>query len=204
MQEPGSTRERLVAAASEIFARDGFHKAGVREICAEAGNVNVASVKYHFGGKLGLYRAVIESGANDLRDKRPVAIEGASPSETLSNWLRQFLELTLIHRHHHPFISRIMQHELREPTEVLDHMVGNFIGPVHGDLARIIGQLSGRPAAANRQTAGMILSMCANFETSRPLFDRLGVKMPAEPAALARFANEVTAFVLHGVLGGNQ
>ena len=53
------TRERLVTAASELFAENGFRKVTVRDICTAAG-ANVAAVNYHFGDKLGLYREVLE------------------------------------------------------------------------------------------------------------------------------------------------
>jgi AcrR family transcriptional regulator len=201
MPEPASTKDRLVAAAGEVFGREGFHRAGVREICAEAGNVNVASVKYYFGDKIGLYRAVMEKAAGDLKDKRPVEVESATPEESLGKWLRQFLEFTLIHRHNHPYLGRIVKHELREPTEILDFMVTAFVGPVHADLTRILAKLTGRPPAANKQIAALILSMCANLETSRPLFERLGGKLPSEEAAVARFAEQITSFVLYGVMG---
>lgn len=39
------TKERLTRAAGVVFARDGFQRAGVREICALAG-VNLALVNY--------------------------------------------------------------------------------------------------------------------------------------------------------------
>lgn len=201
MRESASTKDRLIAAAGEVFAREGFQRAGVREICAEAGNVNVASVKYYFGDKMGLYRAVMEKAAGDLKDKRPVEIESASPEESLGKWLRQFLEFTLVHRHRHPYIGRIVKHELREPTEIMDFMVSYFVGPVHADLTRVLTRLNRRPAAANKQLATLILSMCANLETSRSLFERLGSKLPSEEAALARFAEQITQFVLYGVMG---
>lgn len=206
MAKQDSTRERLMSAAGEIFARDGFQKAGVREICEAAGGANVASVKYYFGGKIGLYREVIRAAMTDLHSKRPVPVEGLDPQEALANWLRQFLELTLIHRHNHPYAGRIMKHELREPTEILDEIVQNVIGPIHKELARVLAKVTGLQSNsnANRQTAALVLSMCANLETSRPVLERLGARIPVDPAAVGVFASEITEFVLHGVMGGNK
>ena len=53
------SRTRLLMAGGAVFASRGFNRATVREICGEA-NVNIASVGYYFGDKLGLYREVME------------------------------------------------------------------------------------------------------------------------------------------------
>jgi AcrR family transcriptional regulator len=55
---PDKTRQRLLEAAGEIFAEQGFRKATVRDICARA-DANVASVKYHFGDKEKLYSEIL-------------------------------------------------------------------------------------------------------------------------------------------------
>lgn len=204
MNDAVSTSDRLVAAAGAIFARDGFHRAGLREICRAANGANVSSVKYHFGDKLSLYRAVMERAAEDLSGKRPVAAAAeAVPEESLRLWLRQFLELALVHRHNHPYAGHIMKHELRQPTPILDEMVEKFIAPMHRELGRILARVTGRPAAsaANRQTAALVLSLCANLETARPVLERLGTKLPADTGAIARFADEITEFVLMGIKG---
>jgi AcrR family transcriptional regulator len=53
------TRQRLLEAATEIFAELGYHKASIRAIALKAGT-NLASIHYHFRDKAGLYRAVFE------------------------------------------------------------------------------------------------------------------------------------------------
>jgi len=56
---PENTRDRLLAAAREVFAESGFKGATVREICRRA-EVNVAAVNYHFNGKEALFMAALE------------------------------------------------------------------------------------------------------------------------------------------------
>ena len=61
------TREALVLAALEIFGRDGFEAASTRAIADKAG-ANQALINYHFKGKQGLYLAVFEYIAEQMRD----------------------------------------------------------------------------------------------------------------------------------------
>lgn len=54
------TRARLIDAALDRFARDGFHNVGVRAIARDVG-VTDAAVFRHFGSKRGLLQAVFEA-----------------------------------------------------------------------------------------------------------------------------------------------
>ena len=58
-QQGGETNDRLVAAATEVFADVGYRAATLREICRR-GNANIAAVNYHFRDKEQLYRVVLE------------------------------------------------------------------------------------------------------------------------------------------------
>lgn len=53
-----STRERILDAAEELFAKRGYYGVSVRDITEQA-RVQLALVSYHFGSKEQLYREVI-------------------------------------------------------------------------------------------------------------------------------------------------
>ncbi|HXZ84253.1 MAG TPA: TetR family transcriptional regulator [Myxococcota bacterium] len=53
-------RRELVAAARELFARRGFGDVGIRELARAAG-VTPGMISYYFGGKQGLYEAMLAS-----------------------------------------------------------------------------------------------------------------------------------------------
>ncbi|WP_309505866.1 TetR/AcrR family transcriptional regulator [Streptomyces pyxinae] len=66
-----STRERLLAAASGLFAERGYERATVREIAARA-EVNQALLFRYFGSKQGLFGEVVaRDGQEQLRGTPP-------------------------------------------------------------------------------------------------------------------------------------
>jgi AcrR family transcriptional regulator len=62
-----ATRRSLLDAATRIFAESGFADASIRAITRKA-KANQAAVTYHFGGKDGLYRAVLKMAFETFDD----------------------------------------------------------------------------------------------------------------------------------------
>ncbi|HHT02467.1 MAG TPA: TetR/AcrR family transcriptional regulator [Firmicutes bacterium] len=60
---PGEKRAAILAAAMEIFSRDGFHKARVEDIAAQAG-VGKGTVYEYFRGKQDLYQEMFHVGVD--------------------------------------------------------------------------------------------------------------------------------------------
>ncbi len=56
---PGQSRQALLDAARDLFARREFAAVSLRQIAAQA-KVNPAMIHYHFGSKEGLYEAMLE------------------------------------------------------------------------------------------------------------------------------------------------
>src|SRR5262245_38036616 len=57
-RDAAATREAILEAATRRFATQGYERAGVREIAADAG-VTAALVNRYFGSKEGLFAEVI-------------------------------------------------------------------------------------------------------------------------------------------------
>ena len=64
-----TTKDRILATAERLFARDGVEATSLRTITTEAG-VNLAAVNYHFQSKEALMHAVIARRLDPLNVKR--------------------------------------------------------------------------------------------------------------------------------------
>lgn len=63
-----ATRTRLIEAAIEIFAANGFDGTSTRML-AERAHANLGAIPYYFGGKAGLYRAAAQHIADGVSEK---------------------------------------------------------------------------------------------------------------------------------------
>jgi AcrR family transcriptional regulator len=80
---PGSARERLLAAADELFYAEGIHTVGIDRIIERAG-VAKASLYSLFGNKEGLIRAYLRGRLQRRQDRTLRRLEGVeSPRERL-------------------------------------------------------------------------------------------------------------------------
>jgi TetR/AcrR family fatty acid metabolism transcriptional regulator len=89
-------RERLLAAAVELFAEQGYAATGIAEVCARAGVAKTA-LYWHFDNKEGLLAAVIESiGTSWIEQIRKAAYQAGTAEERIerlvSEWRRILLE----------------------------------------------------------------------------------------------------------------
>lgn len=169
------TRERLLDAAARLFADRGFRRVTVREICQTA-RANVASVNYHFGDKLGLYREVLQRAITMMRattDAAQRAGEGQPPEERL----RRFLQVYLRRVAADPsvtWIHRLMNREVLDPTPALDAIVEQGLQPRLRYLADLVAEMLGADPADER-VARVVASINAQvLPYVHPLRARIG------------------------------
>ncbi|HMC83468.1 MAG TPA: helix-turn-helix domain-containing protein, partial [Candidatus Polarisedimenticolia bacterium] len=112
-----ATREALLDAATELFARRGFDGASVELIARKAG-VNKAMINYHFRGKKGLYDAILAATFAPAGE-RLKEIRGSSREADVR--LREFIDLfveTVAGRPHLP--AMILREVLAGGTHLED------------------------------------------------------------------------------------
>ena len=142
------TRERILEVALPIFANNGYAGSSIRTI-ANAAEVNVASVAYHFMDKEGLYETVVNRLYEDLSQGVAQIELGKALDESLG-WAWDFA------RSHRDHIRLMMRHYLdhqQRPTVVTEKWAGPLLQLGEGVV------LSLQPSWTASQSRLFLLSM---------------------------------------------
>ncbi|GFO69284.1 hypothetical protein GMLC_28630 [Geomonas limicola] len=108
---PQTTKEMLLAAATEMFAEYGYNQVSVRDICRKC-NTSISMITYHFGGKEGLYQKVLRKQFSCYSAIRRLAADKSSPLVRLEKYVIWALD-----RHRtSPHFSKIYLRELMSPS----------------------------------------------------------------------------------------
>lgn len=86
MRRSAEVKGRLLEAAGQEFAENGFDAASIRAICERA-RTNLASVNYHFRSKGHLYREVVAEAYRRALLARPEHGAGGSVAEELRAYI---------------------------------------------------------------------------------------------------------------------
>jgi AcrR family transcriptional regulator len=201
-----TTRQRLLEAATVLFAAEGFRRVTVRDICREA-RANVAAVNYHFRDKMGLYREVIDGAVAGIRELTAEAIrmgEGRPPREKLEAYVRVHCERLFELRRPDVLkpilpLQELIYREMSDPTPALETLMDDAFSPRFEYLAAVVGELMGRPADDVRvvQCATSVHAQVLIFRPS-PMVDRLRARV--KPAfEVEPVIDHIVAFSLTGI-----
>ena len=134
-KSPRDAKEKLLPAAAQLFAERGYAGVSIREVAAAAG-VNSALISYHFGGKEGLYEAVVSAQFERViaRVER-IAASGGTPQEKMKMYGDV---IRLNHTEDQPLMARLIQGELSSPTSCMENVIKKNIGRVAGIVVGMI------------------------------------------------------------------
>lgn len=203
-QATPETRRRLLEAAGEIFAEQGFHNATVRDICERA-KANIASVNYHFGDKERLYEAVLKYAHGYSVEKYPPLLglaEAAPGEDRLCAYIRSFL-LRIFDDGRPAWHGKLMAREIVDPTGALDVLVEQAFRPQFERLRTIVRDLLGHDADEEqvRHCAGSIIGQCLFYHYGRVVFTRLNPEQRYAREDVERLAGHITRFSLAALKG---
>ena len=193
------TREKLLAAASRVFAEKGFEKATVREICQAAQVSNLAAVNYYFGDKERLYIESVKRAHRMKVAETPLPVWG--PDTPAEEKLRGVI-LTMAHRliaeSSQPWHEQLMMREVMHPTAAVAELVQEFFRPHFEILLGVIDELVPAETTAEQRhkLAFSIVGQCLHYRVARPIMNLL--LGPEESATLTpdRIAEHVAQFSL--------
>ncbi len=188
------TRDRLLKAAEHLFAGRGFKNVTVRDIC-RAARANVAAVNYHFGDKLGLYRAVLRADMDAVRQASESAREagrGQPPDEQLRRYMMIWIRRMLTPGRE--TVHRLIQHEMSDPT--VEQVVRPRLEYLSGVVAQMLGCDPADPMVKRcvASTQAQLVSYLPN-----PVAARLGFSFKPTPERIDEVARHIADFSVAGI-----
>ncbi|MZR32318.1 TetR/AcrR family transcriptional regulator [Sneathiella litorea] len=117
---PGATRKKLLASGRKEFANRGLEGARVDEIAKRAG-VNKQLVYHHFGNKDELYRHVLESIYQEIREReQALKLDTLPPLEALQKLVEFSFDYTAKNRDFAPILIDENVHKGRHMKDIQD------------------------------------------------------------------------------------
>lgn len=205
--EAVETRQKLLEAAGEIFAEQGFRMASVRDICQRA-RANVAAVNYHFGDKQRLYSEVLHFAHTctaPIEEIRQVLQAPVSPAERLGLFVQGFLK-SFLASGRPAWAGQLMAREMVEPTEALDEIVEQQIRPKFAVLRELVANIIGVPVEHEsvRWYAACVIAQCLFWHNNRAIIERLYPDLRSRPDYIEFLAQHITRFSLSGLLDARK
>ncbi len=130
------TQQRLLKAAKREFCQRGYDGARMEQIVKRAG-CNIRMAYHYFGGKEGLYLAVLEEVYGHLREQeRELALDHLAPLEAMQS----LLEFTFSYMAEHPDFISLVRNENLLAGRILkkSHKVVQEATPLVGMIENII------------------------------------------------------------------
>ncbi len=180
---PRDARQRLLEAGRDVFGSLNLEGATTRQIAQQAG-VNQAAIAYYFGGKEGLYEAVIKQllstkfelvrpTVTEVQRHLAAGIPGKAAALAMLKQLLFVLLETVLTQGAHSTWARIIMREQMQPTSAFDLLYERAIRRVHETVSTLLGSVLGLPATDPKvilrahMLVGQVLIFLSGQETIR-------------------------------------
>jgi AcrR family transcriptional regulator len=148
-QDTDDTRQRILQAAAQVFAQEGYARATTRAL-ADAADVNEVTLFRHFGSKQGLFSAIIDAYAGPALAtalsaqlsgdyRQDLLVMGGHVLNTLLE-RREATRLMLCEAEHFPEVRQVMAENPRQLRQTLagylrQQMAQGRVRPLHAEVA---------------------------------------------------------------------
>lgn len=213
VRDPESTKAAVLGAAEALFARRGYDAVSLQEIGEEAG-VSRGTPSYFFGSKKGLYQAVVERMADDVRGfvagphSGPVSGErGNDVGEAMVAAIGGYVDFLASRPNFVSLVGRevLDMERLSDEEPGLTSLAEVLGDPGAGFLAEGLRRGPFRQDVDARQLAISIIALCFfPFAHAEGLLKKqLGLD-PYDPAFLEERKRHVVDLVMRGIMVPGQ
>lgn len=200
-----TTRERLLEAASELFAERGFRRASARDICARA-DANTAAISYHFRGKRGLYAAVLTHVPSVHRGNVPRTDSEGGSAEPASSRLHLFIHgwlSRLLGTGFDAWQAQVAARELAEPVAGLGREAQDAAVRPLVQLRAIVREILPHASdTAVRYSTLSIAGQCLFYFNCRAVIQRLYPSYSMAREDIELIADHISGFSVAGMARG--
>lgn len=183
------TKQKLLDAALDAFAENGFQGTSTRNIAERAG-VHHPLITYHFKNKEELWRAAADRIFREFNGKLARAAEeqaGECPKARMSAMIRAYVHYAASN----PALHKIMVQEASRPSKRLDWLVDTHLRPVFQIVVKDIEELQKRGVAPEgdpallfhmiRVSSGALIALALELKGT----SNIDLEKPAQLDALA-------------------
>jgi AcrR family transcriptional regulator len=135
-----ATRDRIVAAAIDLFSERSYDGASTRDIAARA-EVTQPLVNYHFRTKEALWQAAVDALFDRLTqtmDERTHGLRGVDPVTSAKLLVREFVVFSA----RNPQLHRIIMQESKADGPRMDYVVDRHVRPIYERTTALFASLT--------------------------------------------------------------
>lgn len=199
---PEKTKDLILEAAMKHFCEKGYEGTSVREICCEVG-ANVSAIKYHFGGKEGLYReCFIIYGESRLNIATKIITKAESFDDLrlkLKLFAEDFIREGLLNLN----LTKMVCREIEIQNPLVEDIFQSTFLKVYQTLADLMEEARVNGIIRQDVDSLMATSMFFHTMTATLRMDHVGEKYfqksLKDPAHLEFFINNLLSILLSGI-----
>jgi AcrR family transcriptional regulator len=139
------TREAILDVAARRFAASGFEGASVRDIAADAGLKNQASLYQYFRDKRALYEATITRGLDSIVVRvAPSGVPGSERIGAHAGGSAAYLDSVIDYLIAHPYLARLIQGAGQDNSGFVRDALPRLLRPLYEEGVRVLSRADGR------------------------------------------------------------
>jgi len=188
-----SSRERILAAAVRLFARQGFDRTGLRELAREA-DINLAMINYCFGSKKKLLTEILDTFFSEYLEIARIELTGEGD---LERRLEKFITRSIY------FFAERKEYLLIAVTDLHhdDSEIIAYKGLWGQQMIEIMEQSVCGSAGLNispKLITPLLTSMMASRFLFSPVMEKIEVGK-AEPSSIETYTKVIIGVFLQGI-----